>query len=71
MTAWFTGSVIPLPYITYRLSIDTNSLINMRKGAGLMVRHALLQNKRHTGMEAPIYFIVDILILYSKNVLGL
>ena len=43
-----------------------------------MVRRALSQNERHktrnggySGMETPIHFIVGILILYSKNVLGL
>ena len=42
-----------------------------------MVRRALSQNERHktrngwySRMEAAIYFIVGILILYSKNVLG-
>ena len=43
-----------------------------------MVCYALLHNKYHdtrnswySGMEAPIYSIVGILTLYSKNVLGL
>ena len=52
----------------------------MSAGIGMeqMVCHMLLHNKRHktcngwySGMMAPIYSIVGILILYSKNVLGL
>ena len=52
----------------------------MSAGIGVeqMVCHMLSHNKRHktcngwySGMMAPIYSIVGILILYSKNVLGL
>ena len=60
------------------LNVGTNSLVNELIGEGKMVYYALLHSEYHnthnswySGMEAPIYSIVGILTLYSKNVLGL
>ena len=54
----------------------TNSLVNKLIGAGRVVCCALSHNEHHkthngwySGMWAPLYFIVGILILYSKNAL--
>ena len=54
----------------------TNSLVNRGRKDGLLC--VIAQQARHktrngwySGMVAPIYFIVGVLILYSKNVLGL
>ena len=60
------------------LNEGTNSLLNELIGAGRMVYRGLSHNEHHktrngsySGMVVPIYSIVGILILYSKNVLGL
>ena len=57
---------------------DCTLATNKRIRAGKMVHRALSHNEHHktcngwySGMVAPIYSIVGILILYNKNVLGL
>ena len=50
------------------LNEGTNSLVNDRIGTGRMVHHALSHNEHrngwYSGVVAPIYSIVGILILY-------